>query len=103
LATAALKDTAWLEACVQKIRTTRARLTAALAGQGHHVYPSESNFLWVRPAGIAAKDLYEELKKRRILIRYFTGPRTGDCVRITVGTDAETDALLAAMADILGR
>jgi histidinol-phosphate aminotransferase len=103
LATAALKDTAWLDANVKKIRTTRARLAAALAWQGHLVYPSESNFLWVRTKGISAQALYEELKRRRILIRYFAGPRTGDCVRITVGTDTEVDALLAATAEIAGR
>jgi histidinol-phosphate aminotransferase len=103
LAVAALKDTAWLDENVRKIRATRARLSAALAGQGHFVYPSESNFLWVRPVGMAASALYEELKRRRILIRYFPGPRTGDCVRITVGTDAEVDALLSALAEIGGR
>lgn len=103
LATAAIKDTAWLEANVRRIRATRGRLAAALSAKGHFVYPSESNFLWVRPAGIAAHDLYDQLKRRNILIRYFAGPRTGDCVRITVGTDAEVDALLAAMAEIAGR
>lgn len=97
LATAALQDKAYLAASVAKIRATRARLASALESRGYKVYPSESNFLWVRPAGIAAPDLYEELKNRRIFIRYFAGPRTGECVRITVGTDAEVDALLAAI------
>lgn len=103
LATAAIRDTEWLNFCVGRIKATRARLSAALSELGFRVYPSESNFLWTKPAGIAAGALYEELKRRRILIRYFAGPRTGACVRITVGTDAEVDALLEAIREILGR
>lgn len=100
LAAAAIRDAEWLKECVAKIKATRVRLTAALRDRGFHVYPSESNFVWTKPAGVTAAALYEELKNRRILIRYFPGPRTGECVRITVGTDAETDALLAAIDGI---
>jgi len=31
-------------------------------------------------------------------VRYFPGPRTGDRLRITIGTDAEMDEFLAAVA-----
>jgi histidinol-phosphate aminotransferase len=103
LALAAIRDTAYLAESAGRIRATRARLAAALSARRHMVYPSESNFLWVRPAGIAAARLYEELRQRRIFIRYFAGPRTGECVRITVGTDSEVDALLAAIDEICGR
>ena len=49
-----------------------------------------------RPAGA----LFEELRSRNMFVRYFKGPRTGDRLRITVGTDAEMDALLAALAEL---
>jgi histidinol-phosphate aminotransferase len=43
--------------------------------------------------------VYEKLKAMGILIRYFPGARTGDYVRITVGSDAEIDRLLAALPE----
>jgi histidinol-phosphate aminotransferase len=100
IALAAAGDGAHMRANAARIKATRARLAAALAAAGHRVYPSETNFLWVRPAGIAARALYERLKARRILIRYFPGERTGECVRITVGTDVEVDRLLEAMREL---
>ena len=53
------------------------------AGQLHLEHPSAT----ARPA------LYEELKRRRILVRYMDYPGWGDGLRISVGTDAEIDAL----------
>lgn len=100
IALAAVSDGAHMRANAARIKATRARLAAALAAAGHRVYPSEANFLWVRPAAVAARALYERLKARRILIRYFAGERTGECVRITVGTDVEVDRLLEAMREL---
>jgi len=101
LGLAALSDSDHMRRNVTMVRGTRERLAAALKAAGHTVYPSSANFLWVRPSGVAAADLYAALKARRIFIRYFAGPRTGECVRITVGTDAEIDRLLEAMKEIL--
>jgi len=100
VALAALSDVEYMRANVARIQATRRRLAGALAAMGHFVHPSESNFLWVRPNGIEARALYEALKARGILIRFFEGPRTGNHVRITVGTDAEVDALLAALREL---
>ena len=100
LALAALSDVPHMRRNVEKIKATRARLAAALTAMGHTVYPSESNFLWVQPHGISAKCLFETLKRQRILIRYFPGERTGEFVRITVGTDAEVDTLIEATGRI---
>ncbi len=47
-----------------------------------------------------AKEIYQELRERKILIRYFEQPRLDDCLRITVGTDEEIDALLDNLAEI---
>ena len=100
-ATAALRDQAYFRENVRKILTTRARLAEKLAEMGFDVLPSQTNFVLARTPGMPARKLYEELKLRKILVRYFAKPRIDDCLRISVGTDAENEALLGALAEIL--
>jgi histidinol-phosphate aminotransferase len=100
LALAAVQDQPAMRANVARILATRERLAGALRGLGFRVYPSETNFLWVRPAGCSARELFEQLRARKIFVRYFSGPRTGDFVRITIGTDAEVDRLIEATGQI---
>ncbi|HEY3489966.1 MAG TPA: histidinol-phosphate transaminase [Candidatus Deferrimicrobiaceae bacterium] len=98
---AALKDAAWMERNVGKVRATRARLAAMLPEAGFVPYPSQANFILARRSGgDSARPVYEALKQRKVLVRYFDTPRLSDCLRITVGTDAEIDALLGAMKEI---
>jgi histidinol-phosphate aminotransferase len=103
LALAALSDVAHMRGNVEKIRKTRAKLSAGLKDRGDLVYPSEANFVWFRPGGISANELFERLRQQSILIRYFPGDKTGDCLRVTVGTDSEIDRLLDEMDSIRGR
>jgi histidinol-phosphate aminotransferase len=95
---AALDDLAAMRANAARIRDTRARLTRALEALGWFVHPSQGNFVFARvcPPG-DARDIYERLKARRILVRYFDQPGLDDGLRITVGSDAEIDALLRAL------
>ena len=100
-ATAALEDRAYLAQIKQAILATRARLAESLAGLGFAVTPSQANFVWCRRSDRPMKPIYEELKNRRVLIRWMYYPGYGDGLRITVGTDAEIDILLKELADIL--
>jgi len=94
LGLAAIRDPSYMRATAQRICATRERLSDGLAALGFHVYPSAANFVWTRPSGMDAATLFRSLKEKGILVRYFPGPRTGNFVRITVGTDEEIDALL---------
>ena len=49
---------------------------------------------------IVAFEKVEALRARNIFVRYFPGPRTGDRLRISVGTDADMDQLLSALAEL---
>ena len=102
VALAALSDTDHMGANVAMIRSSRERLSEALRRLGFAVVPSQSNFVFTRPAGISAESLFAGLKARNILIRYFPGERTGNYVRITIGTDREIDCLLEAIAELIG-
>ena len=99
-ATAALEDAEWMRANVKRIRATRARLIERLRALGFDVPPSQANFVLARRPGQNLGPLYQELKRRKILVRYFDTPALRDALRITVGTDAEVDMLLDALARI---
>ena len=98
VALAALNDLPWMRANVAKVRRTRARVAKTLAKRGWDILPSDSNFLFARPAHRPAAEIFAALRDRHIYVRYFPGPRTGDRLRITIGTDAEMDTFLSAVA-----
>jgi histidinol-phosphate aminotransferase len=94
---AALEDYDWMLQHVRRIRATRARLTVELRQLGFDVPQSQANFVLARKPGEHLGHLYRALKEQRILVRYFETPELYDALRITVGTDDEVDALLAAL------
>jgi histidinol-phosphate aminotransferase len=100
-AAAALGDLAWMERSVGRIQKSRKKLVAGLKKLGFVVYPSQANFVLARRAGQNLRGLYEELKRRKILVRYFAQPGLEDCLRITVGAPAEMRALLDQLAAII--
>lgn len=100
-ATAAISDREYHRQTRGKVIDERRRLAAALAELGMPPLPSESNFLFARCPDRTAGDLYESLKARRILVRYFNSPGINDRLRITVGTPEQNDALLAALRELL--
>ena len=102
VALAAAKDQKWMRANVAKVVKTRARVAAELVRRGWDVIPSEANFLFARPPAPAkAANLFDELRKRNIFVRYFRGAKTGDRLRITIGTDAQMDKLLSALKTLM--
>ena len=87
--TAAVEDEAYFKETVERIRKTRERTAERLSALGF-VYPEPSaNFIFAKKPGLDAKRLFEDLKAEGIYVRYFPGPRTGDYLRITIGTDAQ--------------
>jgi histidinol-phosphate aminotransferase len=97
-ATAALEDQAYMQQTRAKILATRARLECELAALGFSVTPSQANFVWAQHRQ-PVKPMFEELKRRGVLVRYMHYPTYGDGLRTTVGTEAEIDQFL----DILRR
>jgi len=100
VALAAVEDQAWMKANVAKVVKTRARVVSALVKRGWDVLPSESNFLFAKPPRAKACDLFDALRKRNIFVRYFNGPKTGDRLRVTIGTDTQMNKLLAALKEM---
>jgi histidinol-phosphate aminotransferase len=102
---AALASLADVDYLMDKVRETvseRERVRARLnAMPGLHAYPSQANFLLVRVLGGSAVQLKNDLYRRGILVRYFNKPGLDDCVRVSMGTPAQNDVLLAALAELV--
>jgi histidinol-phosphate aminotransferase len=97
---AALEDREYLAETRRKVLETRRRLTAAMRGFGYSVPESAANFVWCE-GGPPAREVYEELKRRKILVRLMSYPGRRDGLRITVGTNTEVDRLLEELPPIL--
>lgn len=97
---AALREQDVIAAQNGRIRATRERVAGELERRGFRVAPSHTNFLWVRPTRGEARDLFYGLRERRILVRYFDQDRLRDGLRISIGTDAQMDALLRALDEM---
>ena len=102
-AVASLADEDWFQSSCRKVIASRERLADGLRAMGFDVLPSAANFLLAGPgAGRDAQGIFLALREQGIIVRWFDQPRIRDYLRITVGTDAECDALLEALPPLLG-
>ncbi len=100
-ALATLGDLAYYRANFRRIVATREALTKELTALGFDVLPSQTNFILARPPRFAAGEWWARLRERKVLVRWFGATEVRDFLRITVGTDAEAQALLRAARRIL--
>jgi histidinol-phosphate aminotransferase len=98
-ALASLRNIEALQENVVKIVAERQRLLAMLEGIPYlRLYPSQTNFILCQVIDRPATDLKQALEGSGILVRYFDKPGLRDHIRISVGTPAQSDDLLAALA-----
>jgi histidinol-phosphate aminotransferase len=101
-AIAAIEDAGHVEANCRRVMASRDRLTRALATLGFEVVPSSANFVLIRHPRRDAAQLTADLRSRGIIVRHFRSPqRVAAYMRVTVGTDAQCDALVAALRQLL--
>ena len=97
---AALDDHAFRGETIRMVVQGREMLTHALGEMGFLVYPSQANFILVKPP-MAASELFEKLLKRGIIIRPLPSYGLKDHLRISIGNAEENNELVMAMHDIL--
>ena len=87
---------------VEALVSERSRLEAALAGMPVESWPSDSNFILLRPLARDAGEVWRALVDRSVLVRDVSafGGLDG-CLRVTVGTPAENGAFLEALGEAL--
>lgn len=96
-AISALSDQEHLKKVVDLNNSERTRLLEALSCEGRTVYPSQTNFILV-DFGVPQAELYDKLLGEGVIVRPIPGLATH--LRISIGTRAENDRLLAALEKV---
>jgi histidinol-phosphate aminotransferase len=102
-ATAAVKDTAYIEEIRQHNASWRERISRTLTELGIEVIPSQANFYLLRFAkdgGKSGDAAGAFLQSRGIIPRPAGG--SDEFLRITIGLDHENEAVLSALRDYMG-
>ena len=99
-AEAAFKDEVYYSTTINQVKQTREWTSEALRSLNFEVIDSTANFLFVKP-NMNAKFLYESLKERGIYVRYFNESKIDGYIRISIGTDAETEQLVEQIKRII--
>jgi histidinol-phosphate aminotransferase len=102
-ATAAIRDRDYLAKTTSAIVKTREWTTTKLKQLGFCVLPSATNFVFASHPDVAAEAIYEALRDKGILIRYFATKPIDDYVRISIGTDDEMKRFVSATKVILNK
>ncbi|MFD0913663.1 histidinol-phosphate transaminase [Methylophilus luteus] len=101
-AIAALQDEAYFQHTRQQVINAREQLVSDLQALGFEVLPSGANFIFARHAGYTGEQLAAGLREQAVIVRHFKKPvRIADFLRITIGNDAQNQALIQALTGLL--
>lgn len=100
-AAASYEDREYFEQTCKAVIDSRGKLVVELKALGFEVLPSAANFIFARHPQRDAQETALALRQRSIIVRHFKAPRIDQFLRITVGTDAQCAALIAALKEIL--
>lgn len=91
-----------MEARIALLTEERGRIAAGLATLPVDTWPSDANFLLFRPTTKDARQVWQDLLDRSVLVRDCSGwPGLTGCLRVTVGLPGENDRFLAALNESL--
>lgn len=101
-AIAAMQDIEYFEKTCSKVIATRDALVKDLMILGFDVLPSGANFIFTKHKIRDGAELTAKLREQNIIVRHFKSPaRISNYLRVTIGTDAQSKQLIAALSAIL--
>lgn len=100
-AAAAIEDREYYEDTINKTIEIREFTKRELIKLGFTVTDSKSNFVFAKSDKIPSSELYEELKCRGILIRYFNSPRINEYFRMSMGTMEQMQKVIEVIDEII--
>ena len=100
-AVAALEDEAWFVRSRDAVIANREWLRGELSRLGFEVLPSAANFLFASHPDKEARALQQGLREQGVIVRYFDKPRINRFLRISVGDEAQCQAVVAGLESLL--
>ena len=100
-AAASLRDEEYFQTHLEMVKKTRQTFTEELRARGFETPDSSANFVFTKPCGIEGKKLFDELRKRNILVRRWNDPQISEWLRITIGTDEQMAKVIRAIDEII--
>ncbi len=100
-ASAAFEDKDYFKQTCQQVIKTREWTIKELERLGFSMLPSQTNFVMAKHKIAKAPELFNTLRDKKIIVRYFSSPRIDEYLRISIGTDEEMATLIAALSEIL--
>ena len=101
LGAAAIEDDNYFKATCQKIIATRENAKSELKNLGFTFPDSSANFIFAKHPNKSGKEIFNRLREKNIIVRRWDHERISEYLRITIGTDAEMESLLAALKEII--
>ncbi|MEO8309453.1 MAG: histidinol-phosphate transaminase [Pseudomonadota bacterium] len=99
-AQASIVDAGQVRRAVQLVADGEAQLRAALPALGVKLYPTAGNFV-LADVGDNGHVVYEALLRHGVIVRPMGGYGLPRCLRITFGTSAQNEKLIAALATVM--
>ncbi len=102
IALCAFEDIGYFQEKIGQVISERNRLTNALREMDFFIPESSANFIFCKPkSGISPEWIYQSLKAKNVLVRYFSKGISKDYVRISIGSESENNILLQELQTIL--
>jgi histidinol-phosphate aminotransferase len=97
-----ITDKIYFEDNCNKVIAARAYLEEQLKSIGFEVLPSGANFIFTQHKQKCGENIYDELRKNKILVRHFKSPeKISNFIRITIGTMNQMHKLVSVMKEIV--
>lgn len=98
----AIEDDIYYKDKINKVINAREYTSKELKNLGFSVTESKANFVFAKHNKIGGETIYNKLKEKGILVRWFNSERISDYVRISIGTQENMECLIKTLKEILG-
>ncbi len=102
IALTALEDEEYFQKNINLVISERERLTKVLRELGFYIPDSHTNFIFCKPpTNFGPEFIYQTLKAKDILVRYFSTGLAKDYIRISIGSARENEELISEIKNIM--